>query len=111
VYDYVSVCYKLPTQNTYYMNSIHPMETHDIASVDERSRRVVSGEALDDEFNRRILPPTNPRKRGRPKSKMRESQNQGVQSKRCSKYGEVGHYKNTCRNPVRISMLTMKAIS
>ena len=37
VYDYVSVCYKLPTQSTCYMNSIHPIETHDMVSVDERT--------------------------------------------------------------------------
>ena len=30
---------------------------------------------------------------------MRESQKQGVRSKRCSKCGEPGHYKYTCRNP------------
>jgi len=24
---------------------------------------------------------------------------QEIRSKRCSKYGEPGHYKNTCKNP------------
>lgn len=99
VYDYVSACYKLPVQKACYMNSVHPMETHDMAAVDPSAGCVVGGEALDNDFNRRILPPVNPRKRGRPKSKRMESQQQGVQSKRCSKCSEVGHYKNTCRNP------------
>ena len=99
VYDFVNVCYKSSTQTMCYMNSVHPMETHDMATVDDITGRVIGGEALDDEFNRRILPPINPRKRGRPESKRRESQTQGARLKRCSKCGEPGHYKNTCRNP------------
>ena len=99
VYDFVIVCYKSATQTLCYMSTIHPMEPHDMASVDDRMGRVVGGEALDDEYNRRILPPTNPRKRGRPKSTRRESQTQGVQLRRCSKCRELGHYKNSCRNP------------
>ena len=81
------------------MNIVHPMETHDMATVDDRTGCVVGGKALDDEYNCHILPPTNPRKRGRPKSTRRESQTQGVQLRRCSKCRELGHYKNSCRNP------------
>jgi len=99
VYDFVNVCYKSSTQTTCYMNSVHPMETHDVATVDERTGRVIGGEVLDDEFNHRILPPINPRKRGRPESKRRESQTQGARLKRCSKCGEPGHYTNSYRNP------------
>ena len=44
------------------MNNVHPMKAHDMATVDDRTGRVIGGEALDDEFNRRILPPINPRK-------------------------------------------------
>ena len=98
VYDFVNVCYKAPTHKMCYINRVHPMETHDMATVDDRTGRVIGGEVLDDEFNRRILPPINPRKRGRPKSTRTESQTQGVRLKRCSKCGEHGHYKNTCRN-------------
>ena len=77
VYDFVNVCYKSVTQTLCFMTTIHPMETHDMATMDDRTEHVVGGEALDDEYNRRILPPTNPRTRGRPKSTRRESQTQG----------------------------------
>ncbi|KAJ8447210.1 hypothetical protein Cgig2_030441 [Carnegiea gigantea] len=73
VYDYVSVCYKGPMQATCYMNIVHPMETNDMASVDDRIGHVAGGDSLDDDYHRRILPPLNPRKRGRPQSKRRES--------------------------------------
>ena len=66
VYDYVSVCYKGPTQATCYINIIHLMETHEMMSVDDRTDRVVGGEFRDDDYIRCILPPLNPRKRGRP---------------------------------------------
>ena len=81
------------------MNTIHPMETHDIGSVDDRMGCVVGGKAVDEDFNRCILPPKNPRKQDQPPSTRRESQTQGKHVKRRSKCGEVGHYKNTCRNP------------
>ncbi|KAJ8435614.1 hypothetical protein Cgig2_012268 [Carnegiea gigantea] len=99
VYDYVSDCYKGVTQGTIYMNNIHPMETHDLATMDNAIGLVVGGEALDDGYNRRILPPINPRPQGRPRQRRIESQTQGVQMRRCSKCGEGGHYWSTCRNP------------
>uniref|UniRef100_A0A7C8YUM5 CCHC-type domain-containing protein n=1 Tax=Opuntia streptacantha TaxID=393608 RepID=A0A7C8YUM5_OPUST len=99
VYDFVNVCYKSSTQRLCYMNTVHLMETHDMATVDDTTGRVTGGEGLDDDFNRRILPPINPRKRGRPKSTRRESQTQGVRTNRCSKCHEPGHKRNTCRNP------------
>jgi len=67
--------------------------------VNDSLAHVMGGEALEDDFNRRILPPINPRKRGRPPFTRRESQTQGVKSKSCSKCGEIGHYMNTCWNP------------
>jgi len=99
VYDYVSVCYKGLMQATCYMSIVYRMETHDMASVDDRTGRVAGGDFLDDDYNQCILPPLNPRKRGRPQSKRRELQMQGIRTKRCSKYCEVGHYKNICRSP------------
>jgi len=81
------------------MNNIHLMETHDLATVDNATGLVVGGEALDDGYNRRILPPINPRPQGRPRQRRIESQTQGVQMRRCSKCGEGGHYRSTCRNP------------
>ncbi|KAJ8446519.1 hypothetical protein Cgig2_027481 [Carnegiea gigantea] len=61
VYDYVSDCYKAGSQNMIYMNSIHPMETHDSATLDNATGLVIGGEVLDDGYNRRIRPPVNPR--------------------------------------------------
>ena len=55
------------------MNIVHPVDTHDMASVVDRTSPVVGGEALDDDYNQRIVPPVNPHKRGRPQSKMRGS--------------------------------------
>jgi len=40
------------------------MERHNMAMVDDRKGCVIGGDALDDEFNRRILPPINPQKQG-----------------------------------------------
>ena len=51
VYDYVSDCYKADSQSMIYMNNIHPMETHDSATVDNATGLVVGGEALDDGYN------------------------------------------------------------
>ncbi|KAJ8423414.1 hypothetical protein Cgig2_032664 [Carnegiea gigantea] len=99
VYDYVNPCYKAPMQRTIYMNVMHPMETHDVGIVDGDTGHVVGGDELDEDFNRRILPPKNPRGAGRPRKRRIESQTQGVKARRCSKCGELGHYKNTCRNP------------
>jgi len=81
------------------MNNVHLMEIHDMATVDDLTGHIIHGDALDDEFNHCILPPINPRKRGRPQFNRWESQAQGVRLKTCSKCGEAGHYKNTCRNP------------
>ncbi|KAJ8429581.1 hypothetical protein Cgig2_023787 [Carnegiea gigantea] len=99
VYDYVSECCKEGSQNKIHMNSIHPTETHDSATADNTTGLVVGGEALDDGNNRRILPSLNPHLQGRPRKRRIESQRQGVQVLKCSKCGEVGHYRNTCRNP------------
>ncbi|KAJ8429410.1 LOW QUALITY PROTEIN: hypothetical protein Cgig2_025597 [Carnegiea gigantea] len=78
---------------------VHLIETHDIKTVDGKTGWAVGGDDLDDNYNRYILPPTNGRQLGRPPSKHRESQMQGTKPQRCSKYGEVGHTRRTCRNP------------
>jgi len=92
VYDYVSDCYKAASQNTIYIKSIHPMETHDSTTLDNAKGLVIGVEALDDGYNRIILPLINPRLQGRPQKRRIESQRQGIQLRRCSKCGEVGHY-------------------
>ena len=99
VYDYVNLYYKAPTQRTIYLNVVHPMETHDLGVVDENTGAVVGGQELDEDFNRRILPPKSERPPGRPRKRRIESQTQRVRVHRCSKCHEIGHYKNTCRNP------------
>jgi len=63
VYNFVNVCYKSSKLRMCYMNTMHPMKTHDMATVVDRIGRVSGGEGLDDDFNRRILLPINPRKR------------------------------------------------
>ncbi|KAJ8430623.1 hypothetical protein Cgig2_021585 [Carnegiea gigantea] len=81
------------------MNVTHPMETHDTGVVDGDTGFVVGGDYLDEDFNRRILPPKNPRGARRPRKRRVESQTQALKPRRCSKCGDLGHYKNTCRNP------------
>ncbi|KAJ8421275.1 hypothetical protein Cgig2_026806 [Carnegiea gigantea] len=77
---------------------MHPMETHNMGIVDAKTGRVVGGDDLDDDYDRCILPPTNGRQPGRPPSKRRELQTQGIKSQRCSKCSEVGHTRRTYRN-------------
>ncbi|KAJ8432233.1 hypothetical protein Cgig2_024388 [Carnegiea gigantea] len=57
---------RVPTQRTIYMNNIHPTETHDLANVDNRTGGVIGGHKLDEDYNRRIIPPQKPRPPGRP---------------------------------------------
>jgi len=82
-----------------YLNDIHPMETHDSGVVDDNTGLEVAGDELDEDFNRRILPPKNARAPGRPMKRRIESQTQGSKVRRCFKCEESGHYKNTCCNP------------
>ena len=70
-----------------------------MAIVNDRTGRVVGCDELDDDYIRCILPPCNGRQSGRPPSKRRESQRQGITAHRCSKCGKVGHTKRTCCNP------------
>ncbi|KAJ8423715.1 hypothetical protein Cgig2_002087 [Carnegiea gigantea] len=62
VYDYVSACYKGQTQASCYINILHPIETHDMAFVDDRMGCVIGGEALYNDYRQHILPPINPHK-------------------------------------------------
>ncbi|KAJ8425786.1 hypothetical protein Cgig2_014499 [Carnegiea gigantea] len=80
------------------MNVIHSMETDDTGVVNDDTGLAVGGDDLDEDFNRRILPPKNPRGAGRPRKKRVESQTQGFKPCRCSKCGDLRHYKNTCCN-------------
>ena len=57
VYDFVHPMYKADTQRRIYNQVIHPMETHDMATVHDRTGRVVGGDELDDDYIRCILPP------------------------------------------------------
>jgi len=56
------------------------METHDSRFVNDNTRLVVGGDELDDEFNRQMLPPKNPRVPGRLKKRRVESQTQGLKA-------------------------------
>jgi len=42
------------------MNVVYPMQTHDSDTIDERAGVVLGGQELDDDYNRRILPPIKP---------------------------------------------------
>ncbi|KAJ8442637.1 hypothetical protein Cgig2_003681 [Carnegiea gigantea] len=61
VHDYVHPIYKTAAQQIIYNQLVHPMETHDIGTVDAKTGRVVGGDELDDDYDRCILPPTNGR--------------------------------------------------
>ncbi|KAJ8434544.1 hypothetical protein Cgig2_004310 [Carnegiea gigantea] len=76
VYDYVHPIYKTVTQEVIYDQLVHPTETHDMGKVYEKTGVVVSGEELDDDYYRCILPSNNRRHPGRPSSKRIESQTQ-----------------------------------
>jgi len=67
--------------------------------VDAKTGEVFGGDDLNDNYDRCILLSTNGRQLGRPPSKRRELQMQGTRSRRCSKCGEVGHTRCTCRSP------------
>ncbi|KAJ8436384.1 LOW QUALITY PROTEIN: hypothetical protein Cgig2_032205 [Carnegiea gigantea] len=99
VYDYILRIYKSETQEVIYNQLVHPMETHDIGKVDEKTRVVDGGEELDDNYNRCILLPNNGHHLGRPPSKRIASQAQDKKVRRCSKCGEIEHTRRICRNP------------
>jgi len=61
-------------QATCYVNIVHPTETHDMVSMDDKTSHVIGRESLDYNYNRCILPPVNSHKRDRLQSKRRESQ-------------------------------------
>jgi len=48
------------------VNVVHLMETYDSGTIDDGTGAVIEGHELDDEFNRRILPPQNQRPLGQP---------------------------------------------
>jgi len=61
MYDFVDSMYKAKTQHHIYNQVVHPMETHDMVTVDDNTGRVVGGNELDDDYSRCILPPCNGR--------------------------------------------------
>ena len=75
------------------------METHDSGVVNDNTGLVIGGNELNEDFNMRILPPKNPRPSRRSRKQRIESQRQGLKVQMCSKCGEIGPHKNTCRNP------------
>ena len=68
-------------------------------TVDDKTGVMVGGQELDEECNRRILSPKNQCPPVRPRRRNIKSQTQRVRPRRCSKCHDLGHYKNTCRNP------------
>ena len=99
VCDYVHLIYKSTTHELIYNQLVHLVEKHDMGKVDDKIGVVVSGEELDDEYNRCILPLNNGRRLRMLPSKRRESQTQDKKVCRCSKCSEIGHTMRTCRNP------------
>jgi len=73
VYDYVHPIYKTVTQQLIYSQLVHPMETHDMGTVDGKTGQVIVGDELDEDYDRCILPPNNGRQYRRLSSKRRES--------------------------------------
>ena len=69
-----------PRHKIIYLNAINPMEMHDSGVVKDNAGLIVRGHELDEDFNRRILPPKNPRAIGRPKKRRIESQMQGLKA-------------------------------
>jgi len=59
VYDYIYPCYKALTQRIIYLNVVHSIESLDSGTVDDNIGAVFLGKQLDEDFNRRILPPKN----------------------------------------------------
>ncbi|KAJ8423474.1 hypothetical protein Cgig2_013517 [Carnegiea gigantea] len=110
VYDYFHPIYETATQEAIYDQLVHPMETHDMGKVDEKTGVVVGGEELLDDYNRCIPPPNNRRHPDRPPSKRIESQTQDKKVRGCSKCNEVGHTRCTCRNPRQISAQRTKGL-
>ena len=90
--------YKSATQKVTYNQLVHPMKTHNMGKVDEKTTVVVGGEELDDDYNRCILSPNNGRHPGGLPLKWIEPQTQDKKVRRYSKCGEVGHTRHTCHN-------------
>jgi len=57
VYDYLHPIYKIATQQIIYNQVVHPIERHDMGTVDAKTGRVVSGDELNNDYDRCILPP------------------------------------------------------
>ena len=59
VYDFVHPMHKEKPQRHIYNQLVHPMETHHVAVVDDRTGRVVGDNELDVDYSHCILPPFN----------------------------------------------------
>ena len=61
VYDYMYPIYKIVTQQLIYIQLVHPMEPHDMGTVDGKTGWVVGGDELDNKYDCCILLPNNGR--------------------------------------------------
>ncbi|KAK4255705.1 hypothetical protein QN277_008669 [Acacia crassicarpa] len=91
VYTYVEECYLLSSQQKIYMNTMIPVETHDMPNLNQLS--------LDDyRTNTFLQPPITSRPPGRPKKKRRDSQFQHQVQYQCSRCHQSGHNRASCTN-------------
>ena len=91
VYDYVSPYYKKEKYEATYAGVVHPIGTE-------------SGIAIpNDVKNRIVLKPIENPNPGRPKTTRIPSRGEELPRQKCSRCGEPGHNRQTCRsaNPVR----------
>lgn len=97
VYDYVSPYYFKEKLKATYAGVVHPIGTeHGIQVPEEIKSRVVR------------KPVTNP-KSGRPKTKRMLSTGETPCRQKCSRCGQSGHNRQTCRHPIPVRSTTFQA--
>lgn len=101
LYDYTDSFYKKEAQELIYQNSINPVETHELPSLEPTTGMLIIKDGDDYEgSNLCILPPIVKKTPGRPKTRRIESQFQDMSSVHCSRCGEAKHNRRTCRSQV-----------